>query len=108
MPSPDLNAGLFSLPQSLDQSFIPVIASAATIVPTSLVSFVSGTTAVATITPPQTGIHQLILIYTDGSPGTMLTSGNILTAIVPTQNIPTFLLYDPYQRKYYGWANNLT
>ncbi len=108
MPSPDLNAGLFSLPQSLDQSFIPTIASAATIAPTSLVSFVSGTTQLATITPPQTGIHQLILIFTNGAPGTMLTTGNILTAIVPTQNIPTFMLYDPYQAKYYGWANNLT
>jgi hypothetical protein len=98
----------FGFVQSNLQPMPGTIASAATIAPTSLVSYVTGTVQIANITPPVTGAHHLYLIFTNAAPGTLLTSGNILTAVVPTQNIPTVLFYVPDQKKYYGWANNLT
>ena len=104
----DLNFQDFSTVQNSLQPKPPTIASATTIAPTCLHCFVSGTLQVATITPPVSGAHLLFLTWTNGSPGTTLTTGNILTAVVPTQNIPSCFLYDPAQAKYYGWANNLT
>lgn len=104
----DLNFQDFSTVQSNLQPKPATIASAATIAPTSFLTFITGTVALETITPPVSGLHMLALIHTNGSPGTFVTTGNILTAVVPTQNIPTLLLYDPAQRKYYAWANNLT
>lgn len=104
----DLDFQNFSTVQSKLQPQPVTLAAATTIAPTTFLTFITGTTVVGTITPPVTGCHMLALIFTDGSPGTLATSGNILTAVVPTQNIPTFLLYDPIQSKYYGWANNLT
>ena len=94
--------------QSNQQPQPNTVASAATIAPVTLITFVTGTTQVANITPPVTGQHMLILIFTDGSPGTFLTSGNVLTAVVPTQNLPSFFFYDPIQAKYYGCASNVT
>jgi hypothetical protein len=84
------------------------LASAATIAPTTFLTLVTGTTAIANITPPVTGTHLLAIVHTNGAPATYLTTGNILTAVVPTQNIPCFFIYDPIQAKYYGMANNLT
>ena len=94
--------------QSDQQPKPQTIASAATIAPQTFLSLVSGTVAVATITPPVTGQHMLILVYTDATPTAMTTTGNILNACVPTLNLPTICIYDPNQRKYYAAATNLT
>lgn len=92
-----------------DQQPVPnTVASAATLAPTTFLTFVTGTVAVATITPPVTGTHLLLLIYTDATPTAMTTSGNILNLCVPTQNQPTLCVYDPVQRKYYAAATNIT
>jgi hypothetical protein len=104
----DLNFQNLSTVQNQNQPQPNTIASTTTIAPVTFLTFVSGTEAVATITPPVTGQHMLALIFTNGSPGTMVTTGNILTAVVPTQNIPCLMFYDPAQAKYYGCANNLT
>ena len=104
----DLNFQDFSSVQSGQQPKPNTIASAATITPTTLHTIITGTVQVATITPPVSGQHVLYMTWTNAAPGTLLTSGNILTAVVPTQNIPTMFLYDPAQAKYYAWANNLT
>jgi len=104
----DLNFQNLSTVQSDQQPQPNTVASAATIAPTTLITFVTGTTQVGTITPPVTGQHMLILIFTDGSPGTFLTNGNVLNAVVPTQDLPSFFFYDPIQAKYYGCASNLT
>lgn len=98
----------FSSVQSNQQPGPNTLASATTIAPTTLHTFITGTAQIGTITPPVTGQHLLFLTWTNGAPGTTLTTGNILTAVVPTQNIPSAFLYDPAQAKYYGWANNLT
>lgn len=107
MPN-DLLFQQFSTVQSDQQPVPNTLASAATITPTTFLTFVTGTVAVATITPPVTGQHMLLLIYTDATPTAMTTTGNILSVCVPTINLPTICVYDPVQRKYYAAATNLT
>jgi len=104
----DLSFQNFSTVQSNQQPVPNTVASAATIVPGTFMTFVTGTVAVATITPPVTGQHMLVLIYTDATPTAMTTTGNILSVTVPTINLPTLMFYDPVQAKYYGVAGNLT
>lgn len=104
----ELNRYNLGIPQSEQNAGPQTIASAATIAPTSLLVFVTGTVQIATITPPMPGIHILITIHTNGAPVDYLTSGNILSAVDPLQNLPNIFIYDPNQRKYYGFATNLT
>lgn len=104
----DLNFQNLSTVQSNLQPAPNTIASDTTIAPTTFMTYVTGTVQIKTITPPVTGQHMLILIFSDGSPGTTLTTGNISQAIVPTQNLPTFLFYNPNTATYTGCASNLT
>jgi hypothetical protein len=104
----DLNFQAFSTVQSDQQQNPNTIASAATITPVTLLTYVTGTVAVATIVPPVTGQHMLALIYTDATPTAMTTTGNIASITVPTINLPTLMFYDPALKKYYGVAGNLT
>jgi len=82
---------------------LPVtIAAATTIGPTTFITFISGTTNVATITPPLNGAHALCLIFTTTSPGSILTTGNVkVGSTTITQNVPVLLFYDPSSAKYY-------
>lgn len=92
----------FSTVQSNQQPKPATIASAATIGPSTFVTLVSGTTDVATVTPPVTGSHMLCLIFTDAAPGSLLTTGNVLVGTTTVaQNVPILLFYDPNQAKYY-------
>jgi hypothetical protein len=86
-----------------DKNQPPVtLASATTIAPTTFITFVSGTTDVAQITPPVTGAHMLCLIFTNASPGDILTTGNVLVGTTTVaQNAPVLLFYDPASAKYY-------
>lgn len=104
----DLLFQQFSTVQSDQQPVPNTVASAATVAPQTFHTFVTGTVAVATITPPVSGQHLLLLTHTDATPVAYTTTGNVLTVVVPTLNIPCCFVYDPVQRKYYGWANNLT
>lgn len=106
--SHDLVYANFATNQGSQNGGPNTIASTTTIAPSSLITYVSGTIQVATVTPPIPGQHMLILVFTDGSPGTFLTTGNVSTAVVPTQSLPTFLFYDPLQAKYFGCASNVT
>lgn len=87
--------------QSNQQPTPKTIASAATIAPTTALTFVTGTVQVATITPPVTGYHELKFIFTNAAPGALLTSGNIHTAYTPIQNQAFVLYYDPNTAKYW-------
>lgn len=80
------------------------MASAATITPTTRLTFVTGTVQVATITPPIDGYHELVLIFTDAAPGALLTTGNIKTAYTPLQNKSFSLHYNPIDGKYWTEA----
>jgi hypothetical protein len=104
----DLLSANFATVQSNQQPAPNTIAAATTIAPQTLNTIVTGTTAVQNITPPVTGQHLLFLTFTDATPGTTVTTGNIANAVVPTQNVPSMFLYNPNTAKYYGWANNLT
>lgn len=88
--------------QSNQQQAPVTLASAATIAPQTFLTLVTGTIDVATVTPPVSGQHMLCLVFTNASPGDLLTTGNILvgTTLV-AQNAPILLFYDPTQAKYY-------
>lgn len=80
----------------------PTIASTTTVAPTTFLSFISGTTAIATVTPPVTGAHLLCFIFTTTTPVAFTTTGNIKAVVTPTQNLPCFLVYNPVDGKYYA------
>lgn len=89
------------LGQSDKQPTPPTIASAATIAPTTLFSFISGTTDIVTVTPPSTGVHLLILKFTNAAPPDILNSGNVTRAVTTiAQNNYVLLLFDPIAAKY--------
>lgn len=79
------------------------ITAAATIAPTTFLTFLTGATAVATITPPVTGAHMLCVVATLTT-STTVTTGNIAAAVALGQNIATMLVYDPLTAKYYPGA----
>lgn len=86
-----------------DKQPTPVtVAAAATIAPTTFLTFVTGTTAIATITPPVSGAHMLALVFTTTQSGQFLTTGNIQqSTTTATANVPVFMVYDPATAKYY-------
>lgn len=79
----------------------PTIASAATVAPSTFMSLISGTVAIANITPPVSGAHMLAFIFTTTTPTAFTTTGNIKAVATPTQNIPVFALWNPTENKYY-------
>lgn len=88
--------------QSNQQPNPVTIASTTTIAPSTFLTLVTGTIDVATVTPFVTGQHEIVLIFTDATPGDLLTTGNILVGSTTlTQNVPVILLYEPAQAKYY-------
>lgn len=87
--------------QSNQQPLPPTIASAATIAPTTKLTFLTGTVQLATITPPTSGYCEVTLCFTNASPGLFLTTGNIQIAYQPIQNRPVDLCYDPSSAKWW-------
>lgn len=89
-------------PTGSDQSKTPAtIASAATIAPETFLSYITGTVDIATITPPTTGHHMLVLKFTDAAPPDLLDTGNIKTTVTTiAQNNFVILLYDPIAASY--------
>lgn len=97
----DLNFQNFSSVQNNTQPAPNTVAGAATITPTTLITYVSGTTNVATVTPPVSGQHVLYLVFTNASPGALLTTGNVAVGSTTlAQNVPVTLIYDPARAKY--------
>ena len=78
------------------------IASAAAVAPSTFLSFISGTTAIATVTPPVTGAHMLCFVFTTTTPVAFTTTGNIKAVATPSSGIPTLLVYNPIEGKYYA------
>lgn len=99
---PDLNFQDLSTVQNNLQQKPVTIASAATVAPTTFVSLISGTTAIATITPPVTGAHLIVMIFTTTTPVAFTTTGNIKAVVTPIQNVPVYLVYNPLENKYYA------
>lgn len=77
------------------------LASAATIAPTFRFHHVSGTTPIATITPPWDDFSGGLLVLVADGNFSFLTSGNILTALSVVQaNTVIILDYDPVVAKW--------
>ena len=80
----------------------PTIASATTIAPTTLITFVSGTASIATITPPTSLLTtggQIILIPTGLWATT--TAGNIALASTTVVSKALIMTYDAVTLKWY-------
>jgi|SRR5262245_36537309 len=101
MPSNDLIAAQLSTVQSGIQQKPNTIASAATVAPSNFLTLISGTVAIATITPPADGAHLLCFIFTTTTPTAFTTTGNINHVATPTQNLPMFLVFNPNTGKYH-------
>jgi hypothetical protein len=101
MPSNDLNFGTLDSPQSGVMQKPVTIASAAIVAPITMLSFITGTVAIATITPPADGFHELVFIFTTTTPVAFTTTGNIKAVATPTTNIPVILYFNPLEGKYY-------
>lgn len=91
-----------------DKQPLPVtVASATTITPTTRLTFVTGTTSVANITPPTSGYCSVVLCFTDNSPGAFSTAGAtypIKVAYQPVVNRPITLHYDPSSNQWWPEA----
>lgn len=93
----DLTFQNLSTVQSNKQPSPKTIASATSIGAAieTFISIITGTTAIATITPPVSGQHMLVLIFTNANPGGVTTGGNVRNAVDPAQYVPVILFYDP-------------
>lgn len=100
--SSELDASQF---YGLGNSVKPIetgFAAAATIAPTSQISVVSGTIAIKTITIPWPGFAGgLDFVFTDATPGTTLTTGNIGIASTPVTGKTLRMTYSQIQGKWY-------
>ena len=78
--------------------------AAASIAPTTFLSYITGTTAVATITPPVTGSHLLAIVVNTTNFAGFLTTGNILVASLTNSTVwgnkLSWFVYDPSRGKY--------
>lgn len=68
----------------------------------TFISIITGTTAIATITPPVPGQHFLVLVFTNANPGGVTTGGNVANAVDPAQFVPVLLFYNPLNNTYYA------
>jgi hypothetical protein len=99
---PDIDFQNLSTVQSGLQPKPRTIPSAATIAPTTFLSYVSGTTQIVNITPPVTGAHLLCIIFTTTQSGQWATTGNVTSASTTAAvNVPQFLVYDPIANEYF-------
>jgi hypothetical protein len=103
--SDDLNFQQLSTVQNNLQPPPSTITAAATIAPVTFLNFLTGTTAIATITPPVTGAHLLALVSVTTNWAGAVTTGNIIVASVTNstlwQNKMNLFVYDPLTAKYY-------
>jgi hypothetical protein len=77
------------------------MASAATISPTTFLTFITGTVQIANITPPVSGACLIALVFTNANPGAFLNTGNIESTKDPAQNELVLLAYDPVTAMWY-------
>lgn len=84
---------LASIGSQLNGIVGPVIASTTTIAPTYNIHHISGTAAIATITPPYIGFQGTIVFIPDAA-FTTVTTGNILLASTGVLNKALEMTYD--------------
>ena len=87
--------------QSDKQPLPATIASAATISPSTFLTFITGTVQIANITPPVSGSCMIALVFTNANPGAFLNTGNIESTKDPAQNELVLMVYDPITAQWY-------
>ena len=95
----DLNFQDISTVLSKLQPLPVTITAAATIVPKTFLTILSGNTAVATITPPVTGTHMLAIMA--GTTTGFTTGGNISGATTTVASRVYLFVYNPIAATYY-------
>lgn len=95
----DLNFQNLSTVQSFQNKPPVTITAAATIAPTTFLTRLSGTTAIANITPPVTGTH-MIAIVAGTTTAAFTTSGNIVSITTASTENPSLFIYDPLSGDY--------
>ena len=100
--SPDENFQQLSTVQNAAMLAPVTLASATTVSPSTFLTFITGTTAVVTVTPPASGTHMLCFVFTTTTPTAFTTAGNIKAIATPTSNVPCFLVWNPLENKYYA------
>lgn len=102
---PDLNFQDISTVQNNLQPGPVTITAAATIAPSTFLTKIAGTTAVATISPPVTGSHMLAFRATSTDFVGFVTTGNVALASLTNStfwaNKVVLMTYDPLTAKYY-------
>jgi len=89
-------------PIGSDKSAKPAtVASTTSIAPNTFLSFITGTTAIATVVPPVTGHCVLCFVFTTTTPTAFTTAGNMKAITTPTSGLPMFLIYNPVEGKWY-------
>lgn len=102
MAADTLNFQQFSTVQSKQQIPPQTIAAAATITPIGFLTFLTGTTQIANISPPIEGGLTLIgLVFTDANPGAFTGAGNVASTKDPAQNELVLLCWDPISSQWY-------
>jgi len=98
----------FSSPQNNQQIGPQTIASAATIAVQTKFNRITGTTPISKITPPVSGYHELVFVWTTGTAGAFATGGSgagaIAVAYTTVTDRPVTLYYDPRTQLYYPMA----
>ena len=97
----DLNFQNFSTVQSDKQPLPVTMASAATVAPSTAFTRFTGATPISVITPPVTGFHMLVFVFTTATAGHLAAGGNIATAWTSIADRPITLFYDPRTALYY-------
>jgi len=99
----DLDFQQLSTVQNLAQQKPVTIASATSISPSTFLTHISGTVDIATIIPPVTGAHLLILTFTTGTQD-ITETGNILipggSTLTPAVGESVLMMYDPNTASY--------
>ena len=92
----------FSTVQTRQQPKPVTMAAAATVAPTTKLTFLTGQVQLATLTPNDAQAYQEVtLVFTHAAPGAFLTTGNLQVAYQPIQNRPIDLCYDPIGGKWW-------
>jgi len=103
--SGDLYTQNFSTIQTEQQPKPTTVTAAATLTPSTKMTFVDGQTQVANITPPDPYAYcEVTLCFLHAAPGAFLTNGTaypIKVAYQPIQNRPIDLCWDPISE--YWW-----
>lgn len=95
----DLDFQNFSTVQSQAQQPPVTIVAAATIAPKTFLTILSGTTAVANITPPVTGCH-MIAIVAGTTTAAYTTSGNVNGLTTASTTEPSLFIFNPLTGEY--------